>query len=287
MGRTPRRRWSPQRKESSWVLQATLLVALLFIVAAALFFLQSEDLDSISCPKDGPKSVTAVILDTSDPLLPHQIIAFKKFTDSLIRPPRDGEIVTANSDSYNYVPKNHLLVVYEIADKTGEPRQLFKQCNPGNPESRGMRGKLNEGKILANIRWSNFTNELANVFPKEILQKSAPVSPLIETIRYVRRAEFPSTPELKATEQTAGVIFIVSDMLQKSDKLTHFKKSLPKVEDIPAEFALDLTGIEIGIRYLKSEKYKHLQQGVRPHFTWWRKFFAVAGSPLNRPLGVW
>lgn len=263
-----------------------LIAAALAVIAAVLVFYEREELDLATlCPKDGPKSVTAVILDTSDPLSPHQIIAFDKFTRSLIRPPRDGELVTANSDSRNYVPKNHLLVAYEIADKTGKPKQLLRQCSPGNPESRGVREELSEGKRLAQIRWSNFVDELTSAFPEEALQKSAPVSPIIETIRYVRRAEFPGSSELKASGKAAGVIFIVSDMLQNSDRLTHFGENLPEVENVPAAFALDLTGIEIGIRYLKSDQYMHLQP--RSHFAWWRRFFAAAGSPLSRPPEAW
>ncbi len=287
MSRRPHTSRRSQTKQSA-LLPIALVAAVVAVIVAVMVLLQRDEIDrETSCPKDGPKSVTVVILDTSDPLAPHQIAAFEKFSDSLTRLPKAGEIVTANSDSRNYVQKGHLLVAYEVAGETGQPRRLFGRCNPGNPDSRDVREKLTEGEILARIRWSNFTQELAKAFPKETLQKTAPISPIIETIRYVRRAEFPSSSELKASGRTVGVIFIVSDMLQNSDKLSHFGAALPPVKNVPAMFALDLTGIDIGLRYLKFARYTRFQQGARPHFTWWRKFFAIAGSPLNRPPEAW
>lgn len=276
---------SQGRKVLPWALIALVVVSI-FVVRSLL---QGVEIDSLtSCPKDGPVSVTAVIVDASDPLAPHQVVAFEKFADSLIRPPKeDEEAVPINSDKSNYVKKGHLLVAYEIADEAWQPRRLFGQCNPGDPASRDVRDQLTQGEIWAKSRWLKFTQELKNSFPKEGFQRTSPTSPIIETIRYVRRAEFPSSSELKESGRKAGVIFIVSDMLQNSDRLSHFEDELPTASDMPSAFALDLTGIDIGVRYLKHDQYVRWQQGARPHFTWWRKFFAAAGSPLNRPPEEW
>jgi hypothetical protein len=75
-------------------------------------------------------------------------------------------------------------------------------------------------------------------------------------------------------------------MLQNSEKLSHFGE-LPPAKNIPSQFALDLAGIEIGIRYLKVDRYSDLQDPSRLHFKWWREFFALAGAPLNKPPDVW
>ena len=287
MSRQSRRARRSQKKQGA-MLPMVLVAAVVLIIAGAMYLLDGDDIDPItSCPEGGPASVTAVIIDTSDPLGPHQIAAFEKFTESLIKSPESGETVTVNSDSHNYVQKGHMLAAYELADQSGQPRLLFEYCNPGDPDERAVKEKLTEGEILARIRWSKFTQELAAAFPKETLGKTAPTSPIIETIRYVRRDKYPSSSELKASGQRAGTIFIISDMLQNSDRLSHFSSELPAVENVPSEFALDLTGIDVGIRYLKFDKYSHLQQGARPHFTWWRQFFAIAGSPLRLPPDVW
>ena len=88
-----------------------LVAGVVLVIAAAMYLLDADDIDpATSCPKKGPSSVTVVIIDTSDPLAPHQIAAFEKFTDSLINTPKSGEAVTANSDSNNYVQRHHLLV---------------------------------------------------------------------------------------------------------------------------------------------------------------------------------
>ncbi len=149
-----------------------------------------------------------------------------------------------------------------------------------------MRMPEEELAALSGEKWKEFEKKLLNAFPTDMLDKTAPTSPIIETLKYVRIAEFPSPAHLKSSGQYAGSVFIVSDMLQNSSKLSHFGE-LPPTANVPSQFALDLTGIDIGIRYLKVDLFAHLQYPARPHFKWWREFFAVAGAPLNKPPDVW
>ena len=223
------------------------------------------------CPENGPTSTVIIILDTSDPFTPNQIASFQQFMKSLPN---------------TYVKKGQLLAVYKIADKALKPKQLFWQCNPGGISESSQ---WTEGRIWTMSRWQEFVNELSGALPTEVALETAdaPISPIIETIQYVRAEEFPSSSELRTSGQAAGAIFIISDMLQNSGKLTHFTQHLPPVEDSLSKFALDLTGIKIGIRYLKSDKYAHLQQDMRPHFTWWRRFFSRANSPLELTPEEW
>lgn len=263
-------------------------IAVLAVIFGAVAFLQKEDIDGkTGCPKSGPKSTTVVVIDTSDPLSLAQQKGFRKFVETLVTPPKPDEVVTANSDSANYVAKGHLLVAYKImTDERAEPELLFRRCNPGNPNDRTIKDSLTEGKILSILKWDEFQKKLLDAFPMAMLEQTAPTSPIIETLKYVRITEFPSPAQLKSSGQNAGSVFIISDMLQNSDKLSHFG-DLPPTADVPSQFALDLTGIDIGIRYLKVDRYAHLQYGTRPHIKWWREFFAIAGAPLNKPLDVW
>ena len=261
---------------------------ILALMIAAIVIFRPEDLDPLTgCPKSGPKTTTVVVVDTSDPLSTVQQVKFGKFLDTLIKPPRSDEQVTPNSDSANYVPKGHLLVAYKIMEnEEAEPELLFRKCNPGNPDDRELKDKFSEGEIVAILRWREFVQELTDAFPKAMLNETSTVSPIIETLKYVRAAEFPGAAQLKTADHKAGSLLIVSDMLQNSSKLSHLG-GLPPTENVPAQYALDLTGIDIGIRYLKVDRYSHLQSDSRPHFKWWREFFAIAGAPLNKPPGVW
>lgn len=262
--------------------------ALFALIIGALIFFQREPVDQLTgCPESGPKSTTVVVIDTSDSLSPTQKTSFRKFLDTLTTAPQTDVPVTANSDAANYVAKGHLLVAYEImSDENAEAKLLFKFCNPGNPEERSLLEALTRGKVLADLQWHEFKQKLQNAFPAIDKKGSAPVSPIIETLKYVRSAEFPSPADLKSSRRNAGTMFIVSDMLQNSTGLTHYNGLTP-ARDVPSRFALDLTGISFGILYLKVSRYAHLQYGARPHFRWWREFFAAAGAPLNKPPDFW
>jgi len=272
-----------RRKSAAPFFVAGIFVMAILIGAVVIF--QKEDIDNkTGCPKSGPKSTTIIVIDTSDPLSPTQRIAFQKFLSTLVTPPNPNELITANSDSGNYVSKGHVLVAYKIiVDEEGEPELLFRRCNPGNPDDRSIKDSLTEGKTLSILKWDEFERKLINAFPETLLDQTASISPILETLKYVRSAEFPSPAQLKSSQQHVGTIFIISDMLEK---LSHFG-DLPPTENLPSKFALDLTGIEIGVRYLKVDRYSDLQDDSRPHFKWWREFFALAGAPLNKPPDVW
>jgi len=213
----------PRRKSATPFYAAGIIVMAILIGAVVIF--QKEDIDDkTGCPKSGPKSTTIVVVDTSDPLSPPQRRAFHKFLDTLVTPPSPNELITANSDSANYVSKGHLLVAYKlIVDDDGEPDLLFRRCNPGNPDDRSIKDFLTEGKTLSILKWDEFERKLLNAFPESLLDQTAPISPIIETLKYVRSSDFPSPAQLKSTRQHAGTIFIISDMLQKLRKALAFR----------------------------------------------------------------
>ncbi len=238
------------------------------------------------CSEGGPESTTALILDTSDPLASHQIASLERFTESLVKQTRrpDGEL----RPSENYVAKGHLLVVYELpraGDPGGTPRQVFRMCNPGSPEDRGPVAGFTEGEVAVMVRWSHFTKAMRSAFPDSVTRSSAPTSPIIETIRYVRNKEFPGPVEIASSKRRGDAIIIISDLLQNSDLLSHYRGPLPPVEGLPQSLALNLSGIEIGVRYLRSQRDRHLQ--TSEHFAWWRKFLAEAGGPMTRTPESW
>lgn len=258
------------------VLPAVIVVALVVGIVAVMMTLRPAELDpKTSCPKSGAESVTVVIVDTSDPLARHQQTALRRLADFLT----DSRATVHDM----YVSRGHLLTIYEVGSP--EPKRLFHHCNPGDPETRSTGKKLTEGKILAQTRWRQFKVALENAFPD--VTRTAPQTPLIETIRFVRHAEFPPASVLRSGGVRAGRIIIISDMLQHTDQLSHFGARLPPAADAAKTYSLDLRGIDIHLRYLRVDRYRQYQQGARPHFTWWRKFFAATGSPLKHAPEAW
>jgi len=234
----------------------------------------------------GPKSITAVILDTSDPLTVKQQGSFDNFVESLTKPPVRKVSEKSNEYNGNYVDKHHLLVVYEILrSPTEEANLLFRGCNPGDPGTRGVKETLSDPKLLSVIRWKKFKQSIKESFPQEPAEE-APVSLILETIGVVRGKEFPSVPELRSSAETVGAIFVVSDLLQNSNRLTHFREGdLQDPTTIPTQFALDLTGIDVGLKYLQFPKYRKYRRGHK-HFTWWRIVISSANGRMRAPE-VW
>ena len=235
------------------------------------------------CPAAGPVSKTVLILDMSDPLELHQLVALDRFTESLVNRIPGPEGVPRPSE--NYIPKGHMLVVYQLATAQDPPQERFRMCNPGSPEDRRAIDGFTEGDVAAMVRWSQFANAMRSVVPKEARQESAPSSPIIETVRYVRNKEFPGAADMRRQSETPRhAILVVSDLLQNSDLVSHYA-GLPAVDGLPQSLAVDLTGIDIGVRYLRSQRDAHLQTGE--HFAWWRRFFTEAGAPMSRTPDSW
>ena len=264
------------------------VVTAIGIASSTVFFLAcggAIDPETL-CSEGGPESTTALILDTSDPLESHQIAALERFTESLVKRTRrpDGK----PQPSENYVAKGRLLVVYELAGAHGAdrtPRRVFRMCNPGSPEDRGLGDGLTEGEVAVMVRWSQFGKAMREAFPDSMGRSSTPTSPIIESIRYVRNKEFPGATDIASGKGRGGAILIVSDLLQNSDLLSHYSGPLPPVSGLPQSLALDLSGIDIGVCYLRSKRDGHLQTGE--HFAWWREFFAEAGGPMTRTPESW
>ena len=272
-------------KSVSWPDRTNRVTQVWVLVATAILYgCSGSKFDSRTlCPASGPGSTTILILDMSDPFEPHQLVALDRFTESLVKmiPGADG----VRRPSENYIPKDHMLVVYHLAAAESLPEEHFRMCNPGSPEERRAVDGFTEGDVAAMMRWSQFSKAIHAAVPREVSKKSAASSPIIETVRYVRNKEFPRAADM-ATEdkRRRHTIFVISDLLQNSELLSHYD-GLPTVDGLPQSLALNLSGIDIGVRYLRSRRDAHLQSGE--HFAWWRKFFAEAGAPMSRTPESW
>ena len=231
------------------------------------------------CPASGSQSTTVLILDTSDPLQDHQLARLERFADALVRSGR------SDSGSAYHVTKGNLLIVYELPEAGEKPDEMFRMCNPGDPEDRRWWERFFEGAFIAKLRWSEFNEAMKQAFPMEAGLPPARTSPIIETIRYVRNREFDRASDGGPTQGAVGTILVISDMLQNSVLVSHYRLPLAPVEGLPQSLALDLRGIDVGLRYLRSQRDAHLQTGE--HFAWWRSFLAEAGAPMSRPPESW
>ncbi|UVC08962.1 hypothetical protein IHQ71_28260 [Rhizobium sp. TH2] len=70
------------------------------------------------CPVDGPKEITAILLDVTDP----------------ISPTTATDLRNNFQDTVNTVTVGGLIQVYALTDVTGELKLTFSGCNPGSGE---------------------------------------------------------------------------------------------------------------------------------------------------------
>ena len=177
-------------------------------------------------------------------------------------------------------------MVYGLAMPGAQPNAVFRMCNPGSPQDRKPTAVFTEGDVTAKMRWLKFKERLDAALPKEPGGKSLATSPIIETIRFVRNEEFPRAVDMGNThqEESRYTLIVVSDLLQNTAQVSHYD-GLPAVEGLPQSMAISLSGIDVSVRYLRSQRDGRLQNGE--HFAWWRRFFAEAGAPMSQAPESW
>ena len=259
-------------------------IAWFALLATSLAGCGKDKLDRTTlCPQSGPTSTTVLILDLSDPLEPHQEQALVQFTTSLTTLGVEDGVATQRSEIY--VSPGHMLVLYALSSGSELPVERFRMCNPGSPNQRTVADRFTEGEVVTRVRWAQFQNAINEAMPKNVIDSSRQTSPIIETIRYVRNREFPPMSELRTRPNASRyTLYIISDLLQNSPLMSHYQ-NLPETKGLPQSLALDLTGVNVGVRYLRNPVYRVYQ--TPEHFAWWRSFLSEAGGPMNLTPESW
>jgi hypothetical protein len=221
----------------------------------------SRALDSkTGCPKDGKYSeVSAILLDTTDPLSPvQQEIAQKKLDEFAEKVPRYGK-----------------LEVFEVrpsSDRLIEP--LIQVCNQG----RGSDFNEYTGNPrMMEKRWHEKFLDPLDKSLKLALSDSANAkqSPIMEEIQQVSVQAFFETPP-EASKRFA----IVSDMLQNSPVLNQYRRpeSFEEFEHQPGFVKVrpELDNVDVTILYVRRSS-EFNRQGIR-HVDFWQSFFSASGA---------
>jgi len=261
-----------KQKNPLWII-SSVVVLVVGLVAGYIYLGEQETINQKTlCLESGPEAVTVILVDTSDPLNASQKAAYNSFFKSFLDP----------RSSY-YLAENNMLVIYELGNSSTDEESLkpnFKSCSPGNPKQRSTQKKLTQGEALSYLRWDKFQKKISSLLLKHqsMLDQTTEQSPIVETLKFIRHAEFLPRSQLRTINTSNNKIIIISDMLQNTPELTHYVKSLPKPTDMAA-YALELENIKIEIKYLSSKKYEKYQGEY--HVYWWRQFFSLVRSPLG------
>ena len=235
------------------------------------------------CPITGAEAKTVLLVDIDEVLNPKQTRAFDQFTKSLTSHGEnpDGSLVP----SRNYVPKDHMLVVYEMNAEGRTPEVKFRMCNPGSEEDRGFFSRPAKIPPATRAKWDQFTQTAEELVAASITSSTDDPSPLIESLQFIRDAEFPVVSDASDGEaRDPAPFYVISDMLQNSPDLSHFDE-LPPFRQLPASLALNLEDVDIRVHYLQSERYAEFQSPN--HVGWWIGLLSDSGSAMTRKPVSW
>lgn len=238
------------------------------------------------CPVDGPRSVTAVLIDTTG--------NFNAMTRADVIQEMEALLAESTTDD--------MITVYEMRGDVPEdppdgqpqrwplPEPLLTVCNPGDPETASdlfenpamIERAMNE-KYLAPVRG------LVSDLVRE--DSFADWSPLMETVQTVQ-INVLGAPVLAGLNRR---IVMITDLIQNSPVLTFNRGSgaarrrggLPEYEsfaETPAARTLsaDLSGVDVEILFVEREAHAAIAGGkTRALVDWWDLWFADQGATVT------
>jgi hypothetical protein len=221
------------------------------------------------CPTDGPRELTVILIDRTDPLTTVQQADLRKRLDNLKnQTARYGGIA--------------LYTVAPIGNKLLQPEgQLI--CNPGR--GKDIDPKIGNPKLVEQKWHERFSAPLDQLFDKQAQPGQAAVSPLMESIQSVAIANL---QRFHGREFPRRLV-IVSDMLQyMPSKLSQYKEIIPfqmfRESSYYRQVRTDLSGVEVEIVYVRRDTQRHVQG--KAHIVFWQKYIADMGGILTRVISL-
>jgi len=249
---------------------AILLITILAASAIAYWISQKKSslvhYDSATyCPSKGPFGKTVLLIDLTDEISFLQEQKLKNYIKSL-----------SNPESDQYLSKHDMLSVYLLSESDSKsiPVPIVEVCNPGDGEG------LNEftgNPRLAHKRFSErFLSPINHAIGQIVAVESSETSPIIESLRGISVSAFDDNPEPGHEHR----LVVISDMLQNSSDISHYRNGQSQSLDQLKTFRADLDGVSvIDIKVLDREASKKLQGKQLVEF--WRQYFRASGTALN------
>jgi hypothetical protein len=246
-------------KIAGWIYGTIGALLIIAIVGLGLYFnLTKRDTDrATGCPTDSYDSVTAVLVDLTDPIGPTQAAALR---NALLKIRND-------------VPKFGRLEIYPLGSTTVttiEP--LFAGCSPGS--GRDVDNRLYGNPELADRMWrKQFGDEMLKL-------PQSNESPIFEAIQSVAVTSFGTPKAEKAAEKR---LVIVSDMLHNTAQLKmylgvpafdRFKQTNYFVKVKPL-----LRNAQVDVYLIVRDTRRNLQQP--PLYKFWVDFLAAGDGFLR------
>lgn len=176
------------------------------------------------CPKDGPSSVTVVIIDRTDAVSPVTLM----------------DIKTRLNDYAKQVPRYGALYIY-VADgqSSGAVKHEFFRCNPGQAKDVS---RLKASKELVQKSFdAGFAAPLDQALRQLLVIGQAPKSPIMEEVQGAGVEAFSGS----ALADAPKTLIIVSDLMQNSDRMSLYGGGQANLDFVQRGLAAPLEGVDV------------------------------------------
>lgn len=268
MLRSSRRRRRKQDRSRKILGLSLIGVAIAIVVAGTLYWYDARnslvELDpSTLCPKSGPRSVTVVLLDRTDPLAVVQQADLHNQLETLVAEiPRYGELTI-----YSVEP---------VEERPLVPR--YTMCNPG--EGKDIDPTIGNPTMVQG-RWeTGFRAPLDAVLAELIAPTEEPTSPIMESIQSLAITTFGE----RNRREAHGRLVVVSDLMQHTAGYSQYRDKGPydgfKRTAYFRRVQADLKGVEVELLYVRRDV--QIRYGAAAHIEFWESYFRDQGAQLVR-----
>ncbi|MDQ2861671.1 MAG: hypothetical protein M3T55_13325 [Pseudomonadota bacterium] len=248
------------------------VVAFLAIVVGARLLTHPGRLNEATlCPAGGPSAITAILIDTTDPLNPIQRAAVAVRLNRIVSRLRLGEEIA----------------VYSV-NSTGDPlKPDFVICRPIKPAEVS---ELTGNRAIAQRRFDDlFAPRLRSVLTSATAGPPSGRSPIMAAIQAIAVSAFQGADAVSPSGRPLPKrLVIVSDMLENSEAGNHYKgapdfaayKSTPAYARVRSH----LDGVTATILYLRRDDAAGVQ-GLS-HIRFWNEWFADQGASVDDVVAI-
>lgn len=262
MARRSHRRSRERKKWFAVAAVAAMILVVALGIAGLLLKANRDNPDlaaSTNCPEGGPVSITAIVVDRTDPLTP--------VTRADVR-----------SQLLNYarsVPRFGQLVIFGAgADENELLTPGFARCNPGSAADVSV--VTSQPQRVQERYDRDYFRPLEREVDHLLQIESARQSPILEGIQAVTIAAFPP-----GTETRPRRLVVVSDLLQNSRRLSMYRGDL--TSPAIANFSANLTGVRVDLLVVERER-EHPFQNAPGFLAFWTTWFSDGGAHVRRVL---
>ncbi|HML92947.1 hypothetical protein [Methyloceanibacter sp.] len=255
-------RRSAASETGTWALFA-LVAALIVILAGGFIWLlmsakERPALDKVTlCPVDGEKSVTVVLLDTSD--------EWPDITRAEVRN-RLGDIAAD-------VPDYGLLELRLLEPSKSGGRVIFSKCNPGDGSN--LSEIIGNPRMAHKIWMEQFNTPLQDALDKTMVTSESDSSPILSTIQRIAVDRF--------DDGRPGHLVVISDMVEHTPDYSQYKGDLSydRYRQTAAykKQHTNLEGVDVTIFYVR-----RLRMDSGKHIQFWTDWIADNNGALDEAV---